>query len=91
MSLSKRRMVLLDPKEDTEYGKLARQEGLSVNEWIRNALKQAARPQNQEVAQALARMAKRHLPSPSIEDLDTLTMPPVSSIAPRVTRRRGRK
>ena len=91
MSLTKRRMVLLDPKEDSQYGNLARQDGLSVNEWIRQALKQAARPQSQEVAQALARMAKRHLPAPSIEDLDTMAMPPVAAIAPRMKPRRGRK
>ena len=71
--MSKRLQVLLDEREYAELGKIAERQGLTVSEWVRQAIRAARRREPEgDVARkrAAVRAAMRHsFPAPGIEQM----------------------
>lgn len=71
--MSKRLQVLLDERELSELGEIAERHGMTVSEWVRQAIRAARRRESQgDVARKLAvlRTAMTHaFPAPDIEQM----------------------
>ena len=71
--MSKRLQVLLNPKEFNEFQQLSRKLGVSLGEWVRQALRQAAqrssRKSSDEKLEAIRRASRLSYPSGEIDTL----------------------
>lgn len=71
--MSNRLQVLLDPKEYKLFQKMARQEGLSLGEWVRKVLRKAQEQLSQQFPsqklKALQKAAQHQYPSADIDQM----------------------
>ncbi len=71
--MSKRLQVLLDPKEFNGFQHLARELGVSLGEWVRQSLRQAAQRSShkspREKLESIRRAGRLNYPSGEIETM----------------------
>lgn len=71
--MSKRLQVLLDENEFREIRRIARQRGMTVAEWVRTALRDAAREEplgdKEKKLQAIRAAARHELPTADIDQM----------------------
>ncbi len=71
--MSKRLQVLLDERELAELGQLAERQGMTVSEWVRQAIRAARRRESDgDVARKLAairKAAEYSFPAPDIDEM----------------------
>lgn len=71
--MSKRLQVLLDEREYAELGKIAQRQGLTVSEWVRQAIRAARRREPEcDIARkraAIRAAMRQSFPAPDIEQM----------------------
>lgn len=71
--MSKRLQVLMEPREYRIYQKKAREEGLSMGEWVRRTLRlvvpQRPKKTREQIMAAIKRASQYSFPAPDIDQM----------------------